>query len=305
MRGVQTCGSVWVCPVCSSVVSAHRSEELRKAQGMWCDEEGGFTSHVTLTARHQRGDDLEWWLSRFLRAERRMKQSRTWKRLQACGMIGSVRSLETTFGGNGWHPHSHTILFWESRGREEALLLQLVEGLRLEWERCLLACGLECTEVGFLAEGSWSAAQYIAKHGRERDGWDTAAEMTGGVHKQGGRGGRTPFELLDDPSARPLFQAYAKAFKGKRQLTWSKGLKARFGLSEKTDEELASQGEASPETPVVSVAMLTWQQWLCVRSARAVPWMLDAAEQYGAPGVWRVVELCVLAWWDRLFASSA
>lgn len=40
-----------------------------------------------------------------------------------------------------------------------------------------------------------------------------------------------------------LFQEFAISFKGRRQLVWSRGLKAMFGIGERTDEELAEETE--------------------------------------------------------------
>ncbi|GGJ29515.1 hypothetical protein [Paenibacillus hunanensis] len=52
-------------------------------------------------------------------------------------------------------------------------------------------------------------------------------------------------DYLADPSDqdRLLLTASANAFKGKRQLVWSNGLKARFNLKDLTDEELAKKKE--------------------------------------------------------------
>jgi hypothetical protein len=88
-----------------------------------------------------------------------------------------------------------------------------------------------------LDDGTY-AAEYASKWGLER-------EMTKG-HIKKARKGSTPFDLLraclhdDDRRAAALFLEYAKAFKGKRQLVWSKGLKALFDLSDETDEEISA-----------------------------------------------------------------
>ena len=77
--------------------------------------------------------------------------------------------------------------------------------------------------------------------------------MTKGHIKKGKAGGNA-FDLLravladkEDKQAAALFAEFAKAFKGKRQLSWSNGLKAKFNLAEKNDEELASELEDNAE----------------------------------------------------------
>ena len=73
-------------------------------------------------------------------------------------------------------------------------------------------------------------------------------------HQEGQGGRRNTFDLLravladkEDKQAAALFAEFAKAFKGKRQLSWSNGLKAKFNLVEKNDEELAAELEDSAE----------------------------------------------------------
>ena len=76
--------------------------------------------------------------------------------------------------------------------------------------------------------------------------------MTKGHIKKGKAGGNT-FDLLravladkNDKQAAALFAEFAKAFKGKRSLSWSNGLKAKFNLVEKDDEELAAELRTAP-----------------------------------------------------------
>lgn len=47
---------------------------------------------------------------------------------------------------------------------------------------------------------------------------------------------------VDVFDAAAIFREYARVFKGRKQLTWSQGLRERFNLgTDKTDEELADQ----------------------------------------------------------------
>ena len=56
--GLQTCGSVWVCPVCGAKVVERRRGEIQQAMAMHraC---GGEVHLLTLTAPHTRFDVLE------------------------------------------------------------------------------------------------------------------------------------------------------------------------------------------------------------------------------------------------------
>ena len=75
--------------------------------------------------------------------------------------------------------------------------------------------------------------------------------MTKGHIKKGKEGGLTPFDLLSkadylDESIHgrkpsQWFREFATAFKGARQLMWSRGLKDLFGLRDKSDEEILEE----------------------------------------------------------------
>ena len=86
--------------------------------------------------------------------------------------------------------------------------------------------------------------------------------MSKGHIKQGRNGGYTPFDLLelsieDKPIhgklPSKLFQEFAIAMKGQRQLVWGRGLKKLLRIDEKTDEELAQETEKNA-IELVSVA---------------------------------------------------
>ena len=51
------CGSVWNCPVCSAQISEKRKVELKKAIENY-RKKGGFVYLLTLTNRHNYGDNL-------------------------------------------------------------------------------------------------------------------------------------------------------------------------------------------------------------------------------------------------------
>ena len=113
--------------------------------------------------------------------------------------------------------------------------------------------------------------------------------MTKGHTKKASKG-ETPFDFLrsiladvSDKQAGVLFVEFAEAFKGKRQLTWSPGLKKRFAIGELSDEELA----AKQDDLARMLGMLTVEQWRDVLrvEGRAVVLQLAAG-----PGGWDAVE---------------
>ena len=107
-KGLARCASVWVCPVCGSVISEKRKSELKKASAAWKHS----IIMVSYTIRHKRTDKLED-LLRGLEAAFRNFLSGSYGEdfRREYGVIGSVRALEVTHGKNGWHPHIHQMVF--------------------------------------------------------------------------------------------------------------------------------------------------------------------------------------------------
>ena len=115
--------------------------------------------------------------------------------------------------------------------------------IAFEWQNCCRKSGLKLPSVEHgcdLQDGTY-ADKYVSK-------WGLEDEMTKGHTKRGRDGSSTPWDLLrlsEDGCERSgrLFQQFAIAFKGKRQLHWSRGLKALLLVEETTDEQLATETE--------------------------------------------------------------
>ena len=72
-QGLQTCGSPWLCPVCSSKISEVRRSELNDALA-WARAVGVIPVMLTLTHRHGAGDVLAENLDGMKAAKRRLRQ---------------------------------------------------------------------------------------------------------------------------------------------------------------------------------------------------------------------------------------
>lgn len=241
--GLQTCASVWVCPVCAAKISERRKHELEKSILQHVTSNEGQALLLTLTNPHYLGDNLADVLECQRLALKYFNEGKAVTRFnQSIGYRGQVRALEVTHGrkrtiNNGWHPHYHILLF-VNQGLD-------LESLRIAfYERWLKACiksdmpALPDFKHGLRLDDGSKAAAYASK-------WGLESEMTKGHIKKANHG-ETPFDLLrayahdDDKQAAALFREFAETFKGKRQLYWSPGLKAQFDLEEITDEELAA-----------------------------------------------------------------
>lgn len=101
--------------------------------------------------------------------------------------------------------------------------------------------------------------------------------------------GETPFDFLrsfladgEDKQAAALFREFAETFKGKRQLHWSRGLKARFAVEEASDEQLA----AKIEDRAFLLGQINLEQWRDVLAVDGRGQVLQLA----AVGGWDAVE---------------
>lgn len=235
-RGLKSCGNIWVCPVCSARVSRTRQDELNHL--LQASRAAGLSVlMLTQTFQHKRGDSLPVILDRFKDAQRRWRNRRDWHALKGV-IVGTVAALELTHGRNGWHPHGHILVV--VRGDAAAAFSQ-VNGLRSGWLASLAGAGLHGGKAAWQLQDASRAGDYIAK-------WGAGEELALHGVKSGRNGARTPFAILADArdgcrASSALFAEYAAAMVGKRQLVWSNGLKALFGIGDTSDADAAQEAE--------------------------------------------------------------
>ena len=320
---LQTCGSVWHCPICAPKVAAVRRDEMNEAIAAW-KARGGDVYFVTTTMQHNAdrygAGMLDAALGDLSAALSRHKASRGYRSaLESAGAVGSIRALEVTYGElNGWHVHTHELLFAQP-GQLRALRRLVKPWVRMLIKRDM--AGLLPGDIGaekirklrallrraLTVQPGDYAADYVAKFGREPEGergaWGLASELTRAHMKRGraaaGTDGvpqrcdhATPWGLLNDAldgdhRSGGLFREYAVHFKGRRQLFWSPKLRQLFfGLVERSDEAIA----ADPDTQCTEhVIELVPSQWAVVIANEARFDVLRAAATEGAEGVRRLL----------------
>lgn len=256
---VQRCGSVWACPVCSAKISEGRRIEL--SEGVKNHRAtGGDVLLLTLTNSHHKGTVLKQLLesqksalSLFFSGTRQARAI-----FNDMGRLGHIRSLEVTHGTNGWHPHYHVLLFIK-KPLEPSLLSDIRHRLARLWQDCCVKQGLPAPTIANgidLRDGTY-ADQYVGK-------WGVEHEMTKSHLKKGKKDSRTPWDLLNAAaggcdSSKNLWIGFVSAMHGRRQLAWSRGLRALLGLElEQTDEALAVENKLKHET-VIKMSLIEWQ----------------------------------------------
>ena len=298
-RGVVHCGSVWTCPVCAGRIGERRREELQRAIDSAIGQ-GWDVALVTHTIRHRRQDDVKALLANLALARRKQTSGRRYKAIkEKYGIVGGVRALEVTHGNNGWHPHYHEIMFF-SRPLSGAEMQLLKSELYALWKMACEKVGLgEPSEHhGVDVRGASKAAQYVGK-------WGFASELTRSSAKSLGAG-RNPWQLLHDCAqgdrqAGALFVEFSKAFKGRCQLFWSRGLREALDLGELfSDEELATREEIDADDVPREIIQIRPHLWakICRINGRGRVLHLALKGRPGELEAWlaRVDDLVQLRW---------
>jgi len=263
--GLAVCGSVWACPVCSARIAVQRVAELGKLL-TWNGDRGGSVSFATFTASHHRGQSLKFLMKAMQAAWRYMTKTKGlhWRKLRKLlGCDGYVRALETTHRDeHGWHVHYHLLLIFDGPVSVSSAA-SLADILYKRWSEALASQGLTASrrhgvDVRLGRAGAQSMevlAKYLAK---------MTFEVAGGRFKGGRKLSRTPFEILADGLATgraddlELWLEWEAASKGCRQLVWSRGLKARVGVDELSDEEIAAANVG--EETLLILPPRTWRE---------------------------------------------
>lgn len=301
--GVETCGSVWHCPLCAVKITEGRREEIDEFLAAH-ESHDGAVYMLTVTVPHHRFQKAVDLRKGVAAAWRRVQGGGAWKKAKDRGRVaGTIRALEVTHGQNGWHPHLHILVAFEP-GAETGEMEGFCETVFVRWAGAVAKEGFgKCSRKAFAMDrvnATTGAADYVSK-------WGAGHELTKAHVKQAGRGGRTPWQLLRDYAengdkwAGVLFQEYAIAFKGSRQLTWSgqffrengervPDLRKRYTtkLADLTDEDLAQNEEGiGPDTHSYSLDRQLFNE---IGRRGLTGEVLNISEQMGLPGVLGVLE---------------
>lgn len=315
--GLQTCGSVWACPVCSEKINAERQAEIEAGIRAWL-EAGNSILFGTFTLSHGLEDGLEDLWNAISPAWAKVVGGTSWHGGKKAlgdkarfGVAGWLRVVEVKDGANGWHPHIHALFFVKGRTMTGQQLEDFKGRMFGRWNKHLGERGFHALEgigVDLRRVGDAEAlGHYFAKNTYgSTDPGGAAYEVTGSQSKRQGKGGVTPFQLLErivstdadleqleDGSyvskttgellgsvdrkahARDLarWAEWERVSAGRRQLTWSKGLRDLLELdAERTDEEVAEDDSAAGEV----VAVLSRDEWKAgawaYKRARLLEW---------------------------------
>lgn len=278
---LQTCGSVWVCPIDASIISERRCIQVQDSIDRWrsmgCGE--NVVAMITWTTPHYIYQPLSLVLEIQDKAMKIMKNQpqrnlyEVYKTtIEKMCSVGAYTGRELTFGDNGWHPHRHDVHFIVRANKSQlkrwrfalavawAIAFQKAGGI-IEDMQAFLFRSVRIDQIND-DDGFTRVSKYITTV--EGDNWTLAREATKGIVKAGKNGNITPFGMLEairhgDEYSRlysAKFWEYAQTMKGKKQFFPTPGLSMFLGVDHKTDEELMKESVAGNH-----YAFLTDDQW--------------------------------------------
>lgn len=242
--GLLRCGSVWVCPVCQGKIMYVRSQQVQSAINKALDINLDCFM-FTYTFRHNKNQKLKDTLDNFMNALRSFKASRNYKAImQSIGCKGSIRSLEVTFSQkNGFHPHTHELIFTKYNYSEINNMYSFINNLRTLWIHY-------CEKNNLLAPNFKRSINVSYQQNKEKIGRYLAkcnvSKKTSLNIKSNPSQSLSPFNFLDlsksnDDEYAALYREYAIAIQGKSQLYHSRGLKQMLDIEDITDKDIVDK----------------------------------------------------------------
>jgi hypothetical protein len=266
--GLQSCGSVWSCPVDSAIISERRCNYLQTAFDTWRDYDScNVSTMATYTTPHYIFQSLKDVIEIQDKAIRIMKKQpqrgkyKVWRTIMAeMSSVGSYTGREITFGQNGWHPHRHECYL---------MILAPIDRLKIWRNELAFAFSIAFKKAGgqindiksFLERsvrldqitddnGFNRISSYITKVEGEK--WTLAQEATKGIVKTAKNVNITPFGMLEairqghkhSGLYSHKFFEYAMTMHGKKQFFPTHGLNQFLGLNWKTDDEIMKEGQS-------------------------------------------------------------
>jgi hypothetical protein len=279
VSGVASCGRLGVCPVCAPKVRSTRAADIEAAVEAW-HALGGQVVFATYTVPHSRTDSLASVLQSLREGWRHVNNGAAGRRVaSAAGSEGFIRSLEVTYGSNGWHAHIHS-LFFVSPG---ALFTSFSEPWRQfftsrGWNYVpRVSCDVRPVVPGSSADG---IGAYLGKLGQT---WGAGLELARADLKHSKS--VTPQQILElaasgDKQYYRLWCEWETATKGVRWIEWARKLRVKactwqaqavarghrlhqvvLDTEAASDVEAAAANHLDEVVAVVHVPKAVWQKW--------------------------------------------
>jgi len=285
-RGLVNCGQAPACPVCAYRIAVKQGKKIKLVIDQ-VESEGGAVGLGTATFPHYLDDALQPLKKVMLKSFTRMMTGPAFLRAtEKYGILGWCRSPDYTRGQNGHHPHIHFIYFTR-QPLTDAQRVAWEDFLYRRWDRIIYkAIGRHpSVEHGLRLSQGENAGDYINQVTKK----GFADELTRSDSKSGRSGNRSIFQIIYDYAEsgrafdKALILEYMAAFRGCRQLTWSKSMK-RYRSPEQSDFELVQDEADPPDEIFIRIPARTWIE-ITRRDPSLPSRMLEVAESLGGAAV--------------------
>lgn len=260
--GVESCNSVWCCPVCSARIREGRRSEIQS--GFEASKKLGWKSYfITFTVPHSISTSLNESLGGLREAYKKMRRYSSLKGFFS-KVEGVITSTEIQVGSSGFHPHRHAIFFTSSPITKDE-----VTSIKKAWGKAVVKEGLAkpSEAVGVVVEEATTSgiSAYLSKIQENKVSLEMArSDLKSGRFNDAAEWHCAPFDLLDRDIDLPISMAqrqrlwveYYEGSKGISAIRWSRGLKKKLSINEVSDDEL---GTLSPEEAEAELRFLKKQ----------------------------------------------
>jgi len=265
---------------------------LEIAQGVsWAYANGFKVMMVSFTTPHYSYQTCKDLLGSFAKALKYLRSGKVWQQVKKqSNMQGFIRGLETLYGANGWHNHTHELWIVD----KDTDAVELHHQVLKRWEAA-------CKKFGLLPKGKLrafrahavdikdnaSTSDYLAKQDDKKNlSWGVDRELTNPLAKAS-KELLHPFQLASlygkgDKKAGELFNEYSLAFKGRASVFWSQGLKRKVLAVEEVSDQESAEKEPEEAEVIIQLEHFAWSR-VIAENARAE--ILDIAESEGFDGV--------------------
>lgn len=283
---VQTSSSVWASPLSAASISKTRSEQVAKALKKWFEQDERYSvAFLTLTLAHDKSQTLQQVWDTVSDAWSAVINTGAWRGdkwnegdAKRFGVVHWLKTVEATYGKNGWHVHIHCLLFLdktltvdERRTMEDRIYKRWRGGAERKGFKAPTRKHGVKIEQALREKSASELGSYMVKGALSSVADTLSREMTSGqVSKQArSEDNRTPFQILDSISRSGDFSSknpdvqiwweWEKSSLGRRQMTWSKGAKQALGVLDLEDAEAEELSEET--TSSYEVAQVDFDEW--------------------------------------------
>jgi plasmid rolling circle replication initiator protein Rep len=322
---LQSCKSVWACPVCSLKISSFRAEQVRQMCSS-AFEQGYQAIFMTFTMGHNASQSAELLQENMANAFRKLTRHKTYKSMAKSGFGVEVWD-NTKYQQESEKSYRDLISIDEERNKKALDFLKIarkfkpafiralevtknengwhphlhilffykgtweedgkVFSLRLRklWRTCLQQLGFKCLLKHQVGKPVYDQAG-VSDYITK---WDLSKELTEGHTK---KSSRTPFKIFEEyQHSKELktlneFKEFALAFHGARQLTFSRGIKEEFlNMPDKSDDEIVK--DEAIDKILFTMDLPLWRE---IKKKGLEADVLTAYDKYGFDGVLGIID---------------